>query len=59
MKATIQGGTLVARYTATAEQVVEGKAYKKDPAPRLSTFVWSGGAWRLISHANFNTPAAR
>lgn len=58
VKATIQGSTLVARYTATAEQVVEGKAYKKDPAPRLSTFVWAGGAWRLISHANFNTPAA-
>jgi hypothetical protein len=46
----------VVRYTAETDQIVDGQAYKKTPAPRLSTFVWNGKAWALIAHANFNTP---
>jgi len=56
VKATQQGGTLAVRYTAETDQIVDGVAYKKTPAPRLSTFVWNGRAWTLMSHANFNTP---
>jgi hypothetical protein len=58
VQATLTGDVLVVRYTATTDQIVEGKEYKKDPAPRLSTFLWTGKTWQLVSHANFNTPVA-
>ncbi len=58
VRGTIQGGALVVTYTATTDQIIDGKVYKKDPAPRLSVFHWDGRAWRLIAHANFNTPVA-
>jgi len=56
VQATQRKDVLVVRYTAETDQIVDGQAYKKTPAPRLSTFVWNGKAWTLISHANFNTP---
>ena len=55
--ATQDGGLLVARYTATVTGIANGKPYSPGPAPRLSTFVWSSGAWRLASHANFDALA--
>ncbi len=58
VKATVEGDTIVVRYTATTDQIVNGVEYKKTPAPRLSVFRWSGKAWRLLAHANFNTPVA-
>jgi hypothetical protein len=59
VKASLQGTTLVVRYFATTDQIVDGQAYKRDPAPRLSTFVWTAKrGWQLIAHANFNTPVA-
>jgi len=56
VRGTIQGSSLVVTYTAVTDQIIDGKVYKKDPAPRLSVFHWDGRAWRLIAHANFNTP---
>ena len=47
-------GTLVARYYSRVEGTINGKPYTPGPAPRLSTFSWSGTAWQLSSHANFN-----
>jgi hypothetical protein len=53
--ATRAGSVLVVRYLATVEGVVSGKRFTPGPAPRLTVFSWDGSAWRLISHANFNS----
>lgn len=47
-------GALVVRYQAVATGLVNGKKYTPGPAPRLSVFTWSGKAWQLSAHANFN-----
>jgi hypothetical protein len=52
--ATQDRSTLVVRYLATVEGLVNGKPYTPGPAPRLSVFSWSGEAWQLAAHANFN-----
>jgi hypothetical protein len=54
LRATQAGATLVVRYLAQVEGVVNGKPYKPGPAPRLSVFVWNGKRWQLAAHANFN-----
>lgn len=54
LKATRAGATLVARYNATVEGLVNGKPYTPGPAPRLSVFQKTGRGWQLIAHANFN-----
>jgi hypothetical protein len=42
----------VIRYTLVATIAIDGKEVPQDPAPRISTFVWRDGAWRLLMHAN-------
>ena len=54
LTATQDGAVLVVRYLATTEGIVNGKRYTPGPAPRLSVFAWTGRAWRLAAHANFN-----
>ncbi|HEU0305026.1 MAG TPA: nuclear transport factor 2 family protein, partial [Gaiellaceae bacterium] len=54
LTASRAGSTLVARYQATVEGIVNGKPYTPGPAPRLSVFHWTGKRWQLIAHANFN-----
>ena len=54
VRGTQAGATLVVRYLAVVEGVVNGKPYKPGPAPRLSVFAWSGKRWQLAAHANFN-----
>jgi Domain of unknown function (DUF4440) len=54
LRATRADGTLVVRYLARVEGVVNGKPYTPGPAPRLSVFVWNGKRWQLAAHANFN-----
>ena len=54
LKATRAGATLVVRYLATVEGLVNGKPYTPGPAPRLSVFHWTGKRWQLAAHANFN-----
>lgn len=51
------GDALVVRWQFTVEEVVAGTALKTAPSPRLATFVWRDGDWRLMSHANFNPSA--
>lgn len=47
--------TLVIRSrTATQEPNASGDLVTSRLAPRLSTFTWQGGRWRMTSHANFN-----
>lgn len=52
------GDALVVRWLFTVQETVSGTALQTQPAPRLATFVWTNGAWKLLSHANFNPPAA-
>ena len=54
LNATRAGATLVVRYHATVEGLVNGKPYTPGPAPRLSVFHWTGKRWQLAAHANFN-----
>jgi hypothetical protein len=54
LRATQAGGTLVARYLADVQGLVNGKPYSPGPAPRLSVFTWNGQRWQLAAHANFN-----
>jgi hypothetical protein len=54
LRATQAGATLVARYLAQVDGVVNGKPYTPGPAPRLSAFAWNGKRWQLAAHANFN-----
>ncbi|HEY8582917.1 MAG TPA: nuclear transport factor 2 family protein [Capillimicrobium sp.] len=49
---TRTGDVRVVRYLLRATIEIDGKPISQDPAPRLSTFVWRGGAWRLVAHAN-------
>ena len=51
---TQAGGTLVVRYRAEVEGILDGKRFTPGPAPRLSVFAWNGKRWRLAAHANFN-----
>jgi hypothetical protein len=53
---TRTGDTRVVRYTVQTMQTIDGQPFSADPVPRLSTFVKRRGAWRLVSHANFNAP---
>lgn len=52
------GPVLTVKWELVTDETVNGQTYRRDPAPRLSTFLWDGDEWRLVSHANFNTPAA-
>ena len=54
LKATRAGATLVVRYLATVEGLVNSKPYTPGPAPRMSVFHWTGKRWQLAAHANFN-----
>jgi hypothetical protein len=42
----------VIRYTLVATIAIDGREVPQAPAPRISTFVWRDGAWRLLMHAN-------
>jgi len=55
---TFSGNTLVVRYLARVSGTANGKPYTAGFAPRLSTFIWTAGQWRLLSHANFNSLTA-
>lgn len=48
--------TLVVRWFLAIEEVIDGQPFSGEPAPRLSTFLYQDGEWRLASHANFNVP---
>jgi hypothetical protein len=49
-----QDDVLTVRWTVTVDSVINGQQAGRTEAPRLSTYVWVDGRWRLLSHANFN-----
>jgi hypothetical protein len=53
---TQDGPVLIARYNIAAVETIAGEPHAAAPAPRLSTFVWNKGRWRIAGHANFNVP---
>jgi hypothetical protein len=50
------GDALVVRWSVKAAEATAAGALGQQVAPRLSTFVWRDGRWRMVSHANFNPP---
>lgn len=56
LEAHQEGNALTVRWQAKVIETVDGKPRSEVFAPRLSTFLWVDGAWRLLSHANFNPP---
>lgn len=62
MIVTQDDDALTLRWTLVADEAVTDNQTEQqlstDEAPRLSTFVWRDGRWRLMSHANFNLPAS-
>lgn len=56
LTAVQQGDVLTVRWTLRVSEVIDGEAFGTGEAPRLSTFVYVDGRWRLLSHANFNLP---
>ena len=46
---------MVVRWSVTASEATADGTFGTEVAPRLSTFVWRDGTWKMISHANFNT----
>jgi len=57
LSAVLNGEVLSVRWSVIGNVTINGKEIAKGEAPRLSTFVWHDGAWRLLSHANFALPA--
>jgi len=51
-------GVLTVRWTVMVQEEIDGVATDAGEAARLSTFVWQGGRWRMLAHANFVRPAA-
>jgi hypothetical protein len=49
------GDVLVVRWAVRATEASDVGAMSDQEAPRLSTFVWRDGDWKLVAHANFNT----
>jgi hypothetical protein len=52
------GDVLVVRWSVRASESTAAGELGEEIAPRLSTFVWRDGTWRMVSHANFNTLAS-
>lgn len=59
VEAIQEGNTLTVRWSVKLKETVDGKPTSEVFAPRLSTFIWEGGAWALLSHANFNPPVQK
>lgn len=58
LTAVQQDDVLTVRWTLEVSEAIDGSDFSDTQAPRLSTFVYVDGRWRLLSHANFNLPVA-
>ena len=58
VQAVQSGNLLTVRWSIEVDELINGKMVNRGNAPRLSTFVWRDGEWKLSSHANFNLPAS-
>ena len=46
-------GLLVARYRANVVVLKNGKELRAPPGNRITTFVWNGAAWHVVSTVDF------
>jgi Domain of unknown function (DUF4440) len=53
VEGTRVGDVRVIRSTFIAIETINGRPVSTEAAPRLSTFVWNGERWQIVSHANF------
>jgi hypothetical protein len=53
VEGTRVGDVRVIRSSFVAIETINGRPVSTEPAPRLSTFVWNGNRWQIVSHANF------
>ncbi|MEW6053332.1 MAG: DUF4440 domain-containing protein [Nitrospirota bacterium] len=51
-KVTQNGEVVIATYSVSVEETIEGKRLSKKPAPRLSVFLKTESGWQWIAHAN-------
>lgn len=56
---TQEGDTLIATYSVTVSETINGQRLDKAPAPRLSIFRKTGDTWQWIAHANLHPMAAK
>ena len=54
LTAVQDGSLLTVRWQLATNETINGEKLATGMSPRLSTYVWSNGAWRMVSHANFN-----
>jgi len=48
------GDTLTVRWAVKISEQIGDNEYRDVEAPRLTTFVWQKGRWKILSYANFN-----
>jgi ketosteroid isomerase-like protein len=50
------GDTLTVRWSVKVSEQIGDNQFRDVEAPRLTTFVWHKGRWKILSYANFNPP---
>lgn len=50
------GDVVVARFSGTTAETINGVEFSADPAPRFAVMVNDNGTWRIIGQVNFNSP---
>ncbi len=51
-KVTRNGPLVVATYSVSVEETIEGERLSKKPAPRMTVFLKTEHGWQWIAHAN-------
>ena len=54
MTALQSGDTLTVRWSIKVSEQIGDNQFHDTEAPRLTTFVWQHGRWKILSYANFN-----
>jgi len=48
------GDTLTVRWAVEVSEQIGENQFRDVDAPRLTTFIWQKGRWKILSYANFN-----
>ena len=54
VNARLDGFLLVSRYLSMVQGDINGKPYSSEFAPRLATFSFCSGKWKMVSQGNFD-----
>jgi len=49
---TQEGNVIITSYMVSVEETIEGERLSKEPAARMSVFVYNEGKWQWLAHAN-------